>query len=110
MALWPCGRYAPASLKRSRDSYFDSATPGNQNPSPADITNVIASLGEREWTQDYTAGYAAEALNLTINIYNPDGSHYYTASPTNPTSATQTIHMTYTGNHFNSHTRNRLSQ
>ncbi|MBD6619802.1 hypothetical protein FNW02_29360 [Komarekiella sp. 'clone 1'] len=27
MAQWRCGRYAPASLRRSHDSYFGSATP-----------------------------------------------------------------------------------
>jgi hypothetical protein len=78
---------------------------GQENPDPERINAVVAELGEGAWTHDYTAGYAAEALNLTIHIYNLDGSHRYTAAPTNSSGSTQTIYMTYTGNHFNSHTQ-----
>lgn len=76
-------------------------------PDLQNIQRVIQTLNTGEWTQDYTIAYAAEALGLTIKVYNPDGSDYYTATPdTLPSS--QTIEMTYTGNHFNSHTQKRL--
>ncbi|MBN3922198.1 hypothetical protein, partial [Nostoc sp. NMS4] len=82
---------------------------GENNPDLASIMQVVAGLGQGEWTKDYTVGYVAQALNLTIHIYNEDGSHRYTGNPTDTSTSDQTIHITYTGNHFNSHTQSPLS-
>ncbi|WP_375509729.1 OTU domain-containing protein [uncultured Nostoc sp.] len=77
---------------------------------PPDLQSIqreIQTLNTGEWTQNHTIAYVAEALSLTIIIYNPDGSHRYTATPSTSTSS-KTIEMTYTGDHFNSHTQKRL--
>jgi site-specific DNA-adenine methylase len=67
------------------------------------VAQEIDSLGEGEWTQDHTPGLVATVLGLTIVIYNPDGSPYATINPQGAPSH-QTIYLTYTGDHFNSHT------
>ncbi|MBH8578152.1 DUF4157 domain-containing protein [Nostocaceae cyanobacterium CENA369] len=78
-----------------------------QVPNDNTVSTTINSLQDGLWTQNTTPGLVATALGLTIVVHNPDGSIYTTIVPQNRSSH-ETIHITYTGNHFNSHSRDPL--
>ena len=78
-------------------------------PEPEALRNVINGLlSEGEWADDFTPSFAAEALDIRINIFNTDGSLRYVASPTIG-NGNETINLQYTGNHYNSFTRIALA-
>ncbi|MEH2391556.1 MAG: hypothetical protein V7K21_07700 [Nostoc sp.] len=81
-----------------------------QIPDDNAITQEIDNLGEGQWTQDYHPGLVATALGLTIVIYHEQGGVEETISPLHNRPSHATIYMSFTGNHFNSHTHNPLSQ
>jgi site-specific DNA-adenine methylase len=73
-----------------------------------DISDVILTLTSGQWTNaNTTVPYAAEALGITINVEDESGARLYTINPSvNPTG--REIYITFTGNHFNSHTQHPL--
>ncbi|OZG73986.1 hypothetical protein BTA51_09405 [Hahella sp. CCB-MM4] len=65
---------------------------------------------QTEWVPDHGPAIIADALGIRIVIHRPNGTVYYDARP-NATIVgppSQTIHLQYTGAHYNSYTRNQL--
>lgn len=76
-------------------------------PDQEDIQDFLKSLETGKWAENETVPYTAEALGVIINVYETDGSLRYRGTPSLSKSL-ETISMTYTGNHYNSHTPTKL--
>ena len=74
---------------------------------------AVEILTEGAWVTDQTPAIVSDALNMRIVIHNVDGSVYFDAQP-NPTFEHEndltTVHVQYTGNHYNSYTHEPLRE
>lgn len=63
-------------------------------------------LTDGEWVPDFGPSIVADALQITIVIHRTDNSIYYEATPNTDLgrNSQQTIHLQYTGAHYNSFT------
>lgn len=82
---------------------------GNQS---AEFNHFAAEmLAEGAWISDQTPAIVSDALNMRICIHNPDGTVYFDAVPNSAfphQQAVVTVHVMYTGNHYNSYTNPAL--
>jgi hypothetical protein len=72
---------------------------------------ALKMLEEGAWISDQTPAIVSDALNMRICIHNTDGSIYFDAVPNNAFHHPQpmvTVHVMYTGNHYNSYTNPAL--
>ncbi len=91
---------------RLANSHFGSGVEGQHALQRFITTTTTAG----EWVPDDGPAIVADALRIRIVIHRPDGSVYFDARPNEALvgAALRTVHLRYTGAHYDSYTANPL--